>query len=134
MRGRCENQNTDKDPFSVSDSAKLTSGALNFDASLHTICSNPNKKHIIYAIIKLIDICAVRRTFISQSLTVNTLLGCFLPRLNRADERGFFCPKQNGHNHKHQKVLRELLGCQRGVAAEVSDKITHLPHEDSKHC
>ena len=38
----------------------------------------------------MIDNCAFWRIFSIQSLTVNTLLGCFLPRLSRAMSAVFF--------------------------------------------
>ena len=37
----------------------------------------------------MLDNCAVLANVSSQSLTVNTLLGCFLPRLDRAEARFF---------------------------------------------
>lgn len=37
----------------------------------------------------MLDNCAVVANVSSQSLTVNTLLGCFLPRLDRAKARFF---------------------------------------------
>ena len=37
----------------------------------------------------MLDNCAIVANLSSQSLTVNTLLGCFLPRLDRAKARFF---------------------------------------------